>query len=112
MFYCFRSRGQRQGCLAGKGTRNDAWLGSSKAGGSWLSGTNARDVDGWDMRRVWVSRDDARHVEGEDDAGDSQARVAVCWVPGAQTKSLSWQGWQYILSPHSRKVPLFSRPRQ
>lgn len=31
---------------------------------------------------------------------------------GAQRKSLSWQGWQYILSARSRKEPLCSWPRQ
>lgn len=44
--------------------------------------------------------------------GPSRQGKAACWAPGAHMKSLSWQGWQYILSPHSRKVPLCSRRRQ
>lgn len=43
----------------------------------------------------------------------SQAgRVAVCQRAGGQRKSLSWQAWQYILLPCSRKVPFCSWPRQ
>lgn len=61
------------------------------------------------MRCVWVSRDKAGPVDDGDNAGAIQAGMLCA---GAQTKSLSWQGWQYILSPHSRTVPLCSRPRQ
>lgn len=66
-------QGQCQGYLAGRGTRIDTWLADSRAGDSWLSGAFARDVDGWDKRRVWLSRDNARHGDGEDNAGDTQA---------------------------------------
>lgn len=84
---------------------------AENAGDVWLCRTNARDSDGCENRRdVWLSRDD-----GGDDSRDVQPGGrggCVLEGTGGQRKSLSWQAWQYILSPCSRKVPFCSWPRQ